>query len=509
MLSLKTTLFAFGEFRIIFSDRNTDLGYTTWELEFDSLVKVLEIDTLLGKGDSIMPSAEFYAHPLRIPSGKVGMRAGVPLNQLPITSGGDFGGKKNDHSRGPQWANYSVNAPLGWDITTGKENVIYVNADLWQNNHTGLPTGATDSDHPDFLERTSLASPGNFRIINNTNSDGTLASIPDLGYDHGLNVISMALASADPTNVPSSASMTGICYSCNGSGIDIGNLGRIRFLDCDLTVDNNTTTADVTNRSFTQGLAGQGTGVWNTNVIDRGIIFTHASGNGNGGANGVPGPTGLRNAGGASIFPYDPGNRNANPHLDYKPISVGGIQDGLFVDTNDCSAPTIDGVWSGEERFVTSYNYAEDNAVKFSLDPDFDVRQNIKARAYMDLVAPAVNVFCAADEHPANIPSTNWRVNSAWTHKYNPRGNGTSLAAPMVAGAAGLMRSVDKYLGVPLTNGVPTNGKDVHIKAYNILTFTATKLNDDGLTWNPSGPNPVVVQPNYVVQTVSIRASTG
>jgi len=59
MLSLKTTLFAFGEFRIIFSDRNTDLGYTTWELEFDSLVKVLEIDTLLGKGDSIMPSAEF------------------------------------------------------------------------------------------------------------------------------------------------------------------------------------------------------------------------------------------------------------------------------------------------------------------------------------------------------------------------------------------------------------------------------------------------------------------
>ena len=77
--------------------------------------------------------------------------------------------------------------------------------------------------------------------------------------------------------------------------------------------------------------------------------------------------------------------------------------------------------------------------------------------------------------------------------------HGTSFAAPFVAGIGDLMLSVNRRMGLPIDiNGnvvQTTDGLDVQRKVYDIITFTATKLIDNGLTINATTPPS---QPEYV-----------
>lgn len=505
LLYLRDTLVAtYGSYRLGVVYRDTIADESEWVLDLDSLTHVYTfLDSVNSHTNMIGFTSLIPSDPLSIPNDRA-MRAGLPVREIVLANPGWFGEPRHYHRRGFLWSIYSVNLPLAWEITTGDDDIVmYISDEFNQSVDpiTGLP-----NQHPDFKVRNTIGASGNLRVSPNTNTDnGTLGGVrvsssAVLGQGHGVGVSSNSFAAGNDDTPLNSGRMMGSCMSCNGivNATWGGSWDIVPLLDVDLQQDGNRTMAHAANRSFVQRNRWNGL-EWENEIIGNGIVMVHAAGNGISGVGGGPGPTtdGV-NSGGATTF-QDPVAPN-DPWMDLKAISVGAIQDGDPRDTLTC---TLNPITAGQrdlpEGFARAYNYSG-GLNKFSTDAtivtlnrtptvSITVPQRIldKENAWIDLVAPGIDVMIAINGTGVYDPS-----------KYLLHVDGTSQAAPVVQGAVGLMRSVDLYLGTFLINGVPQSARDVHRRAYNILTFTATKLADDGLTSNASiAP----AQPNYVVQT--------
>lgn len=393
----------------------------------------------------------------------------------------------NFHPLGFESNIYQIKCPMAWEITLGAPNtVIGIFRDEFRNS----------SQHPE--------------VYNNfikTTTRGLGANITgNLGVGHGLACLSNAVAGYDNGNP-----MVGTAPECKGVNV------RENLITYDLfDNDNLLTYPDVKSRSSFS--------IERRDDIDAGVVVVGSAGNGR---------ADLSNAHdmvrsyitpeftnaimvssqepGRSIFSEPMDNTNGN--LDIKVICVGATQSGTLFNKycqpweppNDFIGPNFrNGI-----QFCDNWNFSP-GISKFNNNSSSAIRLQEKREAYIDIVAPGRGILCAAEglgydnncDNSFQIGSDNWfvcrtgKIPTQWTivdmsstnvrnaiqdaRKYN-FWSGTSHSAPTVAGIVGLMVSVNKFMGVPLVNSLPSSevwGRNVQRRTYNILTFTADKIND-------------------------------
>jgi hypothetical protein len=256
---------------------------------------------------------------------------------------------------------------------------------------------------------------------------------------------------------------------------------------------------------------------------------------------------------------------------DYKQLNVGATMSGeiynhnceLF-NRNTIKNPDSKGAnYSRQIQFRDSWNFSLGNE-KFNNNPNVNLRMQAKRNAFVDLVAPGTAVLVAQECNPLQrdatgpcdyqytIGSPQWfnckleincitsipedldnimsnptgtfcglpnrdlkdRINCAIidAQKYGIW-HGTSHSTPYVAGIAGLMTSLNKFMGVELNaplaqGGKPVDGSQVQRNAYNILTFTAKKIPDfknffsNKFKWDVNDP----IEYSYSEQTLDSKA---
>lgn len=197
-------------------------------------------------------------------------------------------------------------------------------------------------------------------------------------------------------------------------------------------------------------------------------------------------------------------------YYDYKPICVGSSIDGRQVDLDGILGQrgkvthkinpgdqfnSLSWIQSGvfKESFQGDYNYAS-GINKFSTSLNSDFRLENKANAMIDVVVPGYMVTSAGENN----------------FGYNLYGYGTSVAAPQAAGIAGLMLSVNKFMGQDTIHTHPTSiisriepssPQTVQRRVYDIMTFTADKIIDDENNLCDDCTKPYGMSFNYVEQS--------
>lgn len=452
------------------------------------------------------------------------------------------------HRLGWQWGYYRMLLPLAWEITTGSPDIVIANRDCWgRNEGWGINEPV---EHPDLPVKAHPDSAGQILLVtDSTLGDGAHPSLP-LGLHHGLGVVSQAVAKGND-----GTGMAGTCFDCTGLVLDREDR---RYADADDTgtlkmqhyteIDTDLETNGTTRRIAVLNMSYAGGSVYNDQdaLIRAGVVLVAAAGNHMFG--GCDEPT-TRVAAVDSVFidtvnntrtwyivpePPSPAADVYTPDLldpakDYKVIAVGATQEGAYYDRY-CTPFFAEGSSRqgyharGAERFFPGFAHSRDTS-KFNTSVDSGVRRQAKLNAYLDLVVPTGFTLYAVDG-PSNCDGTSGAQSlcengifsceqgRGWDlRKYEPSGEGTSLAAPQVAGIIGLMLSVNRFLGVPVdtATGLPEEGADVQRRAYNILTLTTEKIEDDGSVppavecERPSGlveiyPIKEPTQPEYLLQ---------
>lgn len=403
----------------------------------------------------------------------------------------------NFHKLGFGWNIYSLNLPLAWEISTGNRETVLSVYDYF---------GLDYTPHPDLPVKTSIGDPiGNWIYLNNNDNnfgDGknrytyppSRASSGKNG-DHGLTVLSMAIAKRnnDSQMQPAEGGLVGTCPDCLGMAFYGNNYPENEYYLYDTDLEVNGITKRINTLSISMA--------WVTNysdykeLIDSGIVVLGAASNGiypkckcdgSGYESDYFGePTCIPSNSIHCKYKYwntIPDGKGANvyipdvndPTKDYKVIAVGGIMEGDLYDVNcdswQCGNQVAPPASKGKEKFIPGWMFSP-GVNKFSINPDSTQRVAEKKQAYMDVVAPGSHLTTATDS-----PTF-----------YNLDVSGTSQAVPQVNGIVGLMNSVSNYLGVTLDENdrYPVNGVDVQRTAYDILTFTTKKIEDDGETPEP------------------------
>ncbi|MBS1538177.1 MAG: hypothetical protein JST20_10570 [Bacteroidetes bacterium] len=139
-----------------------------------------------------------------------GMKVGSPITDIYVHNSTFSPGyytfySKNWHRLGWHWNLYKIQAPMAWEITTGKSSVMLCAGDRYPSN------GLT---HPDLGNVTNTTNKGN----------GIDLTYPFGTGDHGETVICMAVAKGDNDgNLTDRKGMVGTCPNCTGlclRGID-------------------------------------------------------------------------------------------------------------------------------------------------------------------------------------------------------------------------------------------------------------------------------------------------
>ncbi len=447
-------------------------------LRFDHYVNIDSAENAL-KSITCLKSAMFvgwFKVTTYIPS-DVGFRSMTPfsvLQAIPDPSGNVWKPMKR-HKRGWSWHHFSIKTPLAWEITRGSDSIFIGSAES-----LGNPI-----NHPDMI--------GNyveFSTANGNKGDGFHDTEPIRG-GHGLNTMSCAIAD-DNNDHP----MVGSCPDCKGFLIDWGHgLKYIWEIDVDMTVGNGIKVPQVVYQAA--GYSGYDV----PEMFDNGMVALGAAGNYlalttfNQGepdmyrmlypAMSPPYSTTANSSWMHRSYP-DPTDPS-NPNKFVKVITVGGLSDGVFRDELcnpwQQTGSFLNPNWSGEERFISfdlfSLSIQTGNVFAFSYDINkFHSSITERNKAYVDVVVPSISIL-NADNSP---------------QRYG-LGTGTSQGVAIVAGVAGLMRSTNEFLSQNSVNGIPLNMYDVQRNSYNILTFTADKVPDDGmlpsLAYYASGIYPV------------------
>ena len=459
----------------------TSVLKTRFYLYFDNYENINEVVNEIGKIPNV-EECEFgdrSGHLTALPNDQ----ALVPLTEWKDivwdARGGDPFWPEFFHQRGWQWNHYEMKSPMAWEITQGDSSTYIAAHDIF--------SGAV-SNHPDMTGFTVIENGGD----GFEKTDELRAAIGPSG--HGITVLSCAMAKGD-NDLPGSpgGGMVGSCPNCRGLNARVWIVDDV---DVDEVQDGVQTLPDI----VTSSIAGYSRASWQ-NAIESGIVALAAAGNhrddwgqrfqwsqfddvvNNEGEE-------VRVFYTALCYPsahvYTP---ESDPNEDYQIISVGAVGDGKLRNNlcvyGDFTTETEPHHY-GPVQFYSTFAYGPGKA-KFSVDSDPAQRRTDKENAYMDVVAPT-GVLVAHDErpekdcdieHPGGADPESpehqrWKIcnekNNQFWSKYHPYTEGTSQATPGVAGMIGLMLSINKGMGV--------TGADVQRKVYDVITFTADKIDD-------------------------------
>ncbi len=495
--------------RKVYPTDTTGLNDRIYWLSFD---EYLNTDSIAGRVSGFPGVTCAYIGGIKVTlsvPNDMSLKPNTPISDIQMGSA-DLFWEPYFHKLGWQWGFYKMNLPMAWEITTGRPEVVIGDHDCFIDKGGWNVSEATT--HPDLVLRDATHPSGNFiRIDAASQGNGSTLTLP-LGIDHGLGVLSCAVAKGNNDN-PSVAGegMLGTCYNCSGMALNWNQDARTYVnVDADGVKD----VSGAMRRIAVMNCSYEGISV-PKEVFEAGIVVVAA------GANFKQQPT--NNSPAADIFTPV----LSDPSKDYKPIAVGGVSDGILYDAA-CNEwydmPT--GVsrvghpmYKGAERFMRGFNFST-GTDKFNLSTTGSTRNNARSNAFMDLTAPTGHTMYAVDG-PSSCPDPSKIISGcnfgeqiacgdriiANQRKYMPNGEGTSYASPEVAGICGLMLSVSRFMGVTVnsTTGLPTDGPEVQRRVYDILTFTADKIADNG--WVPTG-NTAPTQPGYVSQTNDTRNRT-
>ncbi len=420
---------------------------------------------------------------------------------------------------------------MAWEITagghkSGEPEVVVSDADAW---------GSTELVSNDMHDLTTSTPNGNFLFLTSGHStvgdpqnpgNGSAFISDDLTTSHGTDVISTSVAMGDnDNNRPTSfAPMLGVAYKSLGIGTDQGGFLSTKI---DLGAGGNPpgefTWPVVVNESYS------GSREDNKTPMDDGIVVVAAAGNNmsydlpafeqglntSGAENkGNVSPTSDRkppitDGDGQKVYEYWPfavypaaevWPDASDATKDLKVIAVAATMDGNIVGSGSGCTTFYNFTGQAPPRWIGQEQAAAGN-INFSLPigsssatgdawpentegmpfgpsafgPGFNkfpnpstystatARQTEKESAYVDLIAPGSAMIV-----PSDPPG------------YNPNIAGTSLSAPEVAGVVALTRAVNRNYSSMQTDGSLENlsGDDIQRQAYDILTFTATKIPD-------------------------------
>ncbi len=405
------------------------------------------------------------------------------------------------HRLGWEWALYKMKCPMAWEITSGKTY------DEVNSGQLGIFIGIDDVDwstsattnisSPDISAITSANINGNFLYLApghqvagdpQNQGDGPVTyafnAYGSSPIYHGCTVTASAVGLGN--NAVQGGVMLGSAYGATALAVEFP-----ATTDVDHIANNVTTHLDVDNASR-GGLIGPNITPYALDdprnaeyqryrqPMQNGTVVVVCAGNDLDQGWGLSTPvtdfdnkqvTELRPA---RIYPASDVWLGATPAQDVKPIAVGSTSDGIIA---GCARATKSNCllypdeepdpstylyhWTGDaEPFTFGWAFSPGHN-KFSTTTNTDFRREDKAEAYMDLVAPGVDML---DIDPTN-PSG-----------YSVGTSGTSYSAPLVSGVVALMRSVNRWLSCD--DSKPSDLTDVHRKAYDILTFTADKIPD-------------------------------
>lgn len=371
---------------------------------------------------------------------------------------------QNHHKTGWHWNHYALKTPLAWELTKGASSI---------NIGTAESLGGTIS-HPDMT-----ANFVEYSVANSNLGDGLYETEP-LRNGHGLYTLSVAIGD-DDNNYP----LVGTCPDCEGFYTSWNSSIEFNDIDVDKIAGNGLTPPHVVYQAAS----------YDYNELDNmaaGIVLLAAAGNqlikyGYGSDSYVY----------TSFYPpysksvntfwmgknfYDP-NHPADIDFSLKPITVAALASGRYKNRLCDTWVQADGVkgsnFQGEERFAAMPrnnfgSLAFGNSFTFSYDiKKFSPLLSERDQAFVDVVSPSMEVL----EAQYDDDGAQWGM-----------GNGTSEGVGMTAGVVGLMRSINNELSQIPSSYIFLNKEDIHRTAYNIITFTAEKLYDDGYMPNVSYP---------------------
>lgn len=370
------------------------------------------------------------------------------------------------HPLGWQWSIYKLKCPMAWEITKGNSSIHIIGCDDFN---------STNSLNPDLIPnfiKLVATTPGSHE---QSSGDGYISST--LKDAHGHHCISQAIAAEGGDLGP----MVGTCPNCTGIALD-HTLGVVPDdIDVDGIPNNhNWTVPEIEWSSSPQPTAGDF-----FRMMGEGIAIFAAGGNALGFLEGTP-PTGLAYPEALKAMGYTTFiSGGSNPAKDVHPLGVAPTMDGIQL-----SSTCVSGVSNvlpdgsnirciGAEQFRSGYTFSG-GLEKFSVTSDTNTRKQKKGWAFVDVVAPGELLIYATAAVPGTGTAPGYEI-----------GGGSSFSAPLVAGIAGLMRSVNYYVKLDGSspNSAPTDLADVQRNLNDAITFTADKIHDyDNSAYNPTGP---------------------
>jgi hypothetical protein len=407
-----------------------------------------------------------------------GMKVGSPITDIYVpgfASGYYTFYGRNWHRLGWHWNLYKIQAPMAWEITSGKSSVNLCAGDRYPSNNL---------THPDLGNVSRTANSGN----------GKFVTYPFGTGDHGETVICMAVAKGDNDGTPTDRKgMVGTCPNCTGLCLN-GPQPQFATYDIDNSEANKTWQHfDAVNISYGYG-KGDLNDVVYKQAIDSGIVVISAAGN----HRESFGKSAMINTSGGNVLEYRPAANYPGAFAwtdatdiqkDVRVLCVGQTEDEgvLRIGPNhpdvskrcqDCATTSTywQDVFIDSKKEIPTKNWVFSEGVdKFNTNTNPVTRRDAKELAHIDIVAPGRGLLVAG----GGPSSTNY--GNSKTVKYHVDENGTSQAAPTVMGIVGLMYSVYPKLGVNIdinNDSKIDNGAAVQRKVYDVLTFTTDKLQD-------------------------------
>ncbi len=383
------------------------------------------------------------------------------------------------HRLGWQWHLHQMKAPMAWEITKGKPEMVIGIDDTFDPGHINFNSAP---QHPDIVPING--SSGNFLQISAGNQgNGSLTSSPLFDDGHGFQNLTIAVG------LENSTGMIGMAPSCRALSTNWATLDY-EDLDTDEDAMNGIVTpVAVMNCSYeSSSLQGSNERSRFRATMEAGIVVVGGQGNSIYDEDKQRAGFGERFANseceidpetqdprkvmwGRTLYPAGLVYTDPDPRKDFKVISVGVYSDRQrYVFSQDCESPTHQLQYTSD-TYPKDWNFAP-NFEKFpAAGLSESERQTRKEAAFVDVVTPHNEI--AGVSHDTE-------TGAAIPQKYAFSQGGASRSVPAVSGIVALMRSVDFNLGT-------AGGVDVQRRAYDIITFTADKVLDNSDNF-PSDP---------------------
>ncbi len=379
--------------------------------------------------------------------------------------------RQDRHRLGWQWTLHRIKAPMAWEVSKGKKEIVIGVDDTFKSTHINFNN---DPQHPDILEINGANGGNFFRITAGNIGNGSKTTAPIFDDGHGFQNLMLAVGLENSTGIVGMA--PGVrALATEWIGHDYINL------DVDEDAGNGIITpVDVMNCSYDHSNVKNFHRDEFKDILESGTVIVAAQANNiynpgtkkvNSGWKGFSDCEVIGDPPEAKLVlwgktPYPAGlvYTDPDPAKDVKVISVGVYNDQqTYKFRNNCSRfeQHYELVYS-PNTFPIDWNFAP-NTEKFPAPGISESERKVKKEdAFVDVVMPHNDVAGVAhDGHGNPIPE-----------KYGFWIGGTSRSVPVVSGIVALMRSIDRNLGT-------AGGLDVQRKAYDIVTFTTDKILDN------------------------------